>query len=115
MTNLLEISFQTKELRDICQTQAIAENTLGNKIAGTLRRRVSDLLAAESYLDLPLGNPRLMYQDGHECLILGLCSGHFLQFTHGYCNSPNGDNGNVNWNHVFRVKLMKIGKNDDSQ
>ncbi|EGR2844418.1 killer suppression protein [Vibrio parahaemolyticus] len=114
LTNLLEISFQTRELRDICQTQAIAENTLGNDVAATLRKRVADLMAAESYLDLPLGNPRLIYKDGNECLILDLCLGRYLEFIPGYHNAPIDHSGEVNWSQVFRVKLMKIGQKNDS-
>lgn len=114
MTNLLEISFQSRELRDICQTQAIAEDALGSKVAGVLRGRIFDLLAVDSYLDLPLGNPKLIYIDGQQYLILELCSGYFFQFIPGYRNAPIGTNGEIDWNRVFRVKLMKIGRKNDS-
>lgn len=71
-------------------------------------------MAAESYLDLPLGNPRLIYKDGNEYLILDLCLGCYLEFIPGYNNAPIDHRGDVNWSQVFRVKLMKIGQKNDS-
>lgn len=110
----MEISFQTKELRDICQTQAIAETSLGIEVASVIRRRVADLIAANSYLELPLGNPRFEYIDNSECLILDLKLGYFFQFVPSHIVTPRCSDGTVEWSRVFRVKLMKIGKNNDS-
>lgn len=110
MISLLEISFLNKELRDICQARTLAEAHLGNACADVLRRRLADLFAADTYVDLPLGKPRLTYIEGVECLILNLCEGFYLQFTAGHLQPPRKANGQVDWERVYRVKLMCIGR-----
>lgn len=110
MISLLEISFLNKELRDICQTSALAEASYGNACAYALRRRIADLLAVDSYVDLPLGNPRLTNINDVDCLIISLCDGFFLQFLSGHSHPILSANGTVDWKKVFRIKLVSIGK-----
>jgi hypothetical protein len=110
----LEISFFTKELRDICQKCAEAETLYGSDVAGALRRRIADLLAVDCYVELPLGNPRLINKDGVDCLIIDLCDGFYLKFYTGHQRNPYDADGNVDWKRVSRVKLIFIGRDNDS-
>ena len=53
----LELAFNSRELRSICEHEPTAKDALGAEIAEALRRRLADLRAATSIADLIVGNP----------------------------------------------------------
>ena len=65
----LEISFETRKLREICETFGSAKELLGPGDALALVRRIADLRAAASLLDVPAGNPRLVSDNSDEFLV----------------------------------------------
>jgi hypothetical protein len=50
----LELAFETKLLREICESEQKARQELGIKVAEALKRRLADLRAATSVEDLPV-------------------------------------------------------------
>lgn len=108
----LYISFQTKELRELCEFAKVAQDKLGELLARKLRSRLSDVLAAERVADLPLGNPRVECKNATEYLIINLDKNVSMWFVCGHTNPPINDNGSINWATVIRVKLMFIGENN---
>ncbi len=61
----LELAFETRELRDMCEDEAEARRALGQTIAEMLRNRLADLDSATSPGDLLAGQPRLGEQGDH--------------------------------------------------
>ena len=55
----MEIAFNTKSLRAICESEAKAKRELGPSVAGILKHRLADLQAAKSANDLVAGQPRM--------------------------------------------------------
>lgn len=54
----LELAFETKALRDICESKATAEEKLGAKVADALKRRPSDFQSIDTFDELPFTKPR---------------------------------------------------------
>ncbi|WP_086108286.1 hypothetical protein [Xenorhabdus vietnamensis] len=106
----MEITFISKEIRDICQISEKADSLLGKSVARVFRRRITDILAADNYSELPLGNPRIKFVDEKEYLILDMKEEYYLCFDIGHSKPPKNSNGLIDWKRVYRIKLVYIGK-----
>jgi len=102
----LELAFESKELRDICENDAEAKHRLGDSVAEMLRHRLADLDAAISPKDLLVGQPRL--GTDAETMVIDLCEGHRLVFTANHPNNPTTPNGELDWNRVRRIRILGI-------
>jgi hypothetical protein len=103
----VELAFDSKSLRDICENEDQAEVELGAGVAEALKHRLADLRAAKSPRDLLVGQPRVV-ADGKE-MILDLCDGRRMVFKP---NHPMTDTNPPNWDRVNRVKILRIETND---
>ncbi len=102
----LELAFETKELREICENEAEARRRLGNAVAEALKHRLADLDAATSPRDLIGGKPRL--GPDARTMTLDLCEGCHVVFTHNHPNNPTKSTGEVDWEKVSRVRILRI-------
>jgi hypothetical protein len=101
----LELAFANKALRNICESQLIAERELGMEVATSLRTRLADLHAARTIEDLVFPKPEAT-SDGH--MALRLIGASRLIFAANHVASPVNRKGDVNWVKVKRIKLLKI-------
>lgn len=97
------ISFQTADLRLLCEDQAAASAAY-NVDASQLMAALADLDAAPSLLDLPYGTV-LIRDDGrltieYEPIV--------LVFVPNHKKLPLDDNGHLDQGKVMRVKVMEI-------
>ena len=53
----MELAFESRWLRTVCENEADADRELGLAVAETLRHRLADLLAATSIDDILAGKP----------------------------------------------------------
>lgn len=102
----LELAFESRQLRDICENEAEAKRKLGEGVAGALKRRLADLDAAISPKDLLAGRPRLG-QDG-QTMVIDLCEGHRIVFAANHPNNPATPNGGLDWARVRRIRILRI-------
>ena len=102
----LELAFESKELRDICENEAEAKRKLGESIAETLKRRLADLDAAASPKDLLAGRPRLG-QDG-QTMVIDLGEGHRIVFAANHPENPASADGGLDWAKVRRIRILRI-------
>jgi 3-oxoacyl-ACP reductase-like protein len=103
----LELAFETKALRDICESEKKAKHELGAAVAAQLKRRLADLQAVESIDELPVAKPT---KNSNNCVI-DLSAGHRLIATVGHADIPTLSSGKVDWSNVRRLKLLKIETN----
>lgn len=103
----MELAFDSKLLRDICENEDQAKLELGVDVAGALKHRLADLRAARSPRDLLVGQPRVV-GDGKE-MALDLCDGHQLIFK---SNHPLMDSHIPDWASVTRVKILRVEANN---
>lgn len=103
----MELAFEDKALRTICENDVHAQHELGQEIAENLKRRLADLRAAVSVHDLPLGNPRVNESNVDEMMI-DIGANARLVFTANHPKNPRAERGEVAWDRVVRLKLLRI-------
>jgi hypothetical protein len=112
---MLELSFRTRDLRNLCEDDTLAAQVLGPVGAEALRHRLEDLRAADSVLDLFVGQIRVdaASEHGSACL-LDLAGGWILRLGVGHPTPPLSSAGAVEWRIVSRVLIMDISKADEA-
>lgn len=105
----MDISFNSKDLRKLCQSRQVATRKLGIATAEKLANRLDDILAATTAKDLVIGSPRHLRVAGQEALAIALSKEISLVISCNHAVSPKLETGHIDWNVVSRVKIMKIG------
>jgi hypothetical protein len=109
----LELAFETRLLRTICENEAHAKRELGSQVAEALKHRLADLHAAVSPKDLVAGEPRELEGSGPQRrMIVELCDGHSILFSANHPKNPMTAVGDLDWSRVSRVKILRIGKDN---
>ena len=103
----MEIAFETKELRTICEIEAHAQDRLGDETAGAPKRRLADIRSAETISDLIAGRPREL-DNGTGQMVIDLYSNYRLVFCANHPSNTVADIGNLDWSRVSRVKILSI-------
>lgn len=104
----MELAFDSKSLRTICENEAHAKRELGAKIAENLKHRLADLRAATSVKDLVVGWPRELDGVDRQHVALELCDGHRIVFSANHANNPMTAADDVDWPKVSRIKILRI-------
>jgi hypothetical protein len=102
----LELAFDTKALRDICESEAIAEKELGAKVAGALKRRLSDFRSVDTFNELPFTKPKR----NSNRVTFQLPDDWQLVVMSGHGTDPKLGSGKIDWTRVTRLKVIKIEK-----
>jgi hypothetical protein len=107
----LELAFDSKRLRTICESEAAAKRELGPNAAEFLKHRLVDLRAATSTLELVAGQPHLL-EDTSEHMVVDLADGYQMIFCANHPKNPLTETGTLDWTRVSRVKILSIDKNN---
>jgi hypothetical protein len=102
----LELAFETKALRDICESEAIAKSKLGAKVADALRRRLSDFRSIDTFDELPFAKPK----KNSNNVTFDLPDGWQLVVSGGHGDNPKLASGKTDWAKVTRLKVTRIEK-----
>ncbi len=109
----MELAFESRTLRTVCESETSAQRELGPTVAEVLKHRLADLRAATSINDLVAGNPRLSDGGDDQHLIIDLASGYNIVLGANHPKNPLTEAGRLNWAMISRVKLLWIGSNHD--
>ena len=104
----LEIAFDAKALRTVCEREARAKRDLGARVAEMLKHRLADLRAATSVSDLIAGNPRELNGAGRRQMIVELCEGYRIVFCANHSKVSMIESGDLDWSRVNRIKILRI-------
>jgi hypothetical protein len=104
----LEFAFDSKALRTLCEDQTCATASLGDAVAHALRNRLADLRAATYAGDIPAGRPRPLDGSDRNDMAVDLCDGYRLVFAANHRKNPMTSSGEVDWQRVSRVKILRI-------
>lgn len=107
----MELAFDSKLLRTICESEANAKRELGPMAAEGLKHRLADLCAATTIKDLVAGRPRLLDDVGRQCMVIDLCDGYQMVLCANHPNNPVTESGNLDWPRINRIKILWIGGN----
>jgi hypothetical protein len=102
----LELAFETKALRDICESEAIAKKMLGAKVADALWRRLSDFRSIDTFDELPFVKPK----KNSNNVTFDLPDDWQLTVTGGHGDNPKLASGKIDWSKVNRLKVTRIEK-----
>lgn len=102
---MIELTFATRELRNLCEDPTAAEAAWGSFLADAVRKRLADLMAATSIWDVVAGAPRGgTAPDGSEmCLQLG--NGWELPLVAVHRRLPLTANVLVDWTRVRQMRV----------
>ncbi|MCP8687281.1 hypothetical protein [Marinobacterium sedimentorum] len=106
----LEIAFDTKKLRKLCENETYADKQLGREVADMLRHRLADMDSALVVTDLVAGVPKKINYDDVSCLSLKLCNSYFIVFCSNNVNTPILSASEVDWKSIRRIKIISIKK-----
>lgn len=101
----MDISFETRKLREVCENEAEGNRQLGDVVANSLRTRLADCEAASSVAELIAGRPRDL---GDATMSLELEGDRFLIFAVNHETVPATSDGRVDWAKVYSVRVLKI-------
>lgn len=104
----MQLAFESKQLRTICEDEVQAKVELGDTVANTLKRRLADLWAATSVKDLVAGKPRLLPEPEANNMAVDLSEGWRLIFTANHVSNPTTQENNLDWSRVTRIKILRI-------
>jgi len=106
----LQISFEDRNIRKICEKSEFGDQELGNDVARILRNRISDIRAAEDFSELILGNLRVEKINEIECYFLDLANDFILIMSDNDPRKKKLASTSNDWLKVTRVKIMNIQK-----
>lgn len=104
----MELAFDDKSLRTLCESEAHARRELGSEVAEVLKRRLADLRAATSVKDLVAGQPRQLHHADHQYMAVDLCDGYCIVYGANHSSNPITETGDLDWTRVSRVKILRI-------
>ncbi len=104
----MEVAFDSKELRTICEADTTATRELGVNVADTLRRRLADLRAASTINDLPVGSPHALEGAAGRARAVELTEGYRIVIAANHRSNPRTENGELDWSRVGRIKVLRI-------
>jgi proteic killer suppression protein len=108
----VELAFDDRDLREICEDEALAQKKLGT-VAGGLRKRLADIRAAGNALELPVGDPRFTKTGAQDVMSLEIAPGTRMILSANHRRAQVDTNGNTSWIKVSRVKLLRIEVSDE--
>lgn len=109
----MELAFSSRSLRRICENRADAEAELGNEAAEYLRRRLADLRAAQSLVELPVGDPAFQDDTDGAIVVIRLTESYNLVVSPNHVSNPTNKAGDIAWDQVNRIKIERIEESDD--
>lgn len=100
-------------LRNFCESDVAAKREFGTLVSTRLKSRITDLCAADTIFDLPVGlskpNPP---PESEEEVVLHLSDHVALVFRANHRRPPMLTTGGIDWQRVNRIKIVHIGKYD---
>lgn len=106
----MNLSFENKNIRLICEDETKAQEQLGMETALKLKSRIADMRAADSVTDLVVGNPREITGWNFPAFQIDLSSDECIIFSPVHSKLPVLSEGKTDWHNVSRIKLISIGK-----
>lgn len=99
----MEINFETKALRDACEDEALAAQTLGSAAAEALQHRLADIRAADTIHEVLAGRPQA--GGSMDCYRFELADSFYLVVRPNHMKPRKNAAGMTDWDRVRRVLI----------
>nr|WP_198013422.1 killer suppression protein HigA [Pseudanabaena sp. PCC 7367] len=107
------MTFKTKKLQKLCEQEHSAIRALGRDCAMKLKRRLDDILDADSVQELRAGHPHPLKGDRTGQFALDLHGGKRLLFESDQNPTPVRTDGSIDWSQITQVRIVFIGDYHD--
>jgi hypothetical protein len=104
----LELSFETLEVRDICEKLETATERLGPFASAALIRCLADIEAMETMAEITAFFPDELDSLSPDEKALQFEAGYSLVFRSGHARTPKTSTGNTDWKRVTRLRIMAV-------
>ena len=101
----MDITFQERELRDVCASRDLCEQKYGVEAARDLLALVSDIESSRSVADLEVIHDIVTEGDS---LSVALSANLVAKFVNGSAGGGVGPNEPTNWQNVRRLRLVSL-------
>lgn len=101
------MSFDSLDLRALCEDENMALQQLGIEISSKLKDRIADINAARVVSELLAGDPKPLKNDP-GCYKINIGNSHQLIFCCNHVKAPLNNKKGINWQEVSRIKLLEI-------
>lgn len=109
----MNITFDSRELREVCEVAAESDRLLGERSAALFRETLADLQAAPTLGDLPFRPQELGQVGGRHGFALSYGEDGAIVFLEVHRKAPLDDDGVFDWRLVSRVKIVQVGAHGD--
>lgn len=104
----VEISFETKALRDMCEIESLAIDAIGAPAAEALKRRLSDIRAAAAINEVLAGRPQTVTANGVACRQFHLSTELVLRVVPNHVKPRLAADGAPDWERIRRVRVISV-------
>jgi len=109
----VELSFETEELRDVCERRTAAISLFGNQAARDFERCLADISAVASVAEFDALFPGSIDENfTSEVRVIEFAKGHKIAFRPGHVKVPML-NGSVDWEKVTRIRILAVETEHD--
>ena len=105
----MDLAFEDEQLRAVCVKRGRALSVHGPDVAHELNKRLADIRAAETALDLIVGK-RIVTNGGGEAMHVALANGFELILVANHVQNPIVASGKIDWGKIVRVKVLEISR-----
>jgi hypothetical protein len=109
----VELSFQTLELREICEKRETAVASLGSRLAQELERCLADLEAVGTVAEFAQLYPDLLSERSTTARLVRIGKEAVLVFRSGHITMPTNSEGHADWARVRRIKIIALETEHD--
>lgn len=109
---MLVIGFQNEELLSLFEDIDKIHKKYPPEIAQSLVKRFADMRAAYSIYDVSKRYLNFINTDKGEMIAIQLGSNHEIVVSANTQNIPLLENGSYDWQHIKRLKILRIQEND---
>lgn len=104
----VEISFETKSLRDMCEIESLAIEAIGAPAAEALKRRLSDIRAADAIHEVLAGRPHTVTANGLVSRQFQLSPELVLRVAPNHIKPRLKTDGAPDWERIRRVRVISV-------
>jgi proteic killer suppression protein len=100
----MKVTFRTNKLQELCEQSKLAQKELGQDCAKKMKRRLDEILDAESVYELKAGRPHPLKGDRAGQFAVDLHGKNRLVFEPDQNPVPRKADGSIDWSKVTQIR-----------
>ncbi len=100
------LAFKTRDLRSLCESEAVSKRLFGTAIASDFNTRLNELRAAANVKELIVGSPRMLSDSARGLFEISFRKRFHITFEANHTNNPLTQDGKIDWDRVSRIQIL---------